>query len=51
MSLEKAVELIKQNTRNYAKRQLTYFKQDKEIHWFKPGEVNEIISYIGKTIN
>jgi tRNA dimethylallyltransferase len=35
-SLEKAVELIKQNTRNYAKRQMTWFKHDASIHWMEP---------------
>lgn len=33
--LQKAVELIKQNTRNYAKRQMTWFKKDGQIHWIK----------------
>ncbi len=32
-SLEKAIEKIKQHTRNYAKRQMTWFKRDKDIHW------------------
>jgi len=31
--LERAIELIQQNTRHYAKRQLTWFRRDKEIHW------------------
>lgn len=29
----RAIELIQQNTRHYAKRQLTWFRRDKEIHW------------------
>lgn len=36
MSLEKAVEQIKQNTRHYAKRQLTWFKKDTEWKWVSP---------------
>ena len=32
---EKAFELIKQNSRNYAKRQLTWFKKDEEIIWLQ----------------
>ena len=36
ISLEKAVELIKQNSRHYAKRQLTWFKRDEEIQWLLP---------------
>jgi len=34
MSLEEAIELIKRNTRHYAKRQLTYFKNKLNVHWF-----------------
>lgn len=33
-TLEKAIELIKQHTRQYAKRQMTWFKKDSEINWF-----------------
>ena len=36
---EKAFELIKQNSRHYAKRQLTWFKKDEEIVWLQQGEV------------
>lgn len=32
-SLPEAVNKIKQNTRNYAKRQMTWFTKDKEVHW------------------
>ena len=35
-SLEFAVEKIKQNTRIYARKQMTWFKRDKEIRWFHP---------------
>lgn len=34
ISLETAISLIKRNTRRYAKRQLTWFRKDKRIHWF-----------------
>ena len=46
LTLEQAVELIKQNTRNYAKRQLTWFKKDKGIFWYGPEEKEEIIRHI-----
>ncbi len=46
LTLEQAVELIKQNTRNYAKRQLTWFKKDKGIYWYGPEEKSEIMKYI-----
>jgi len=38
--------LIKQHTRNYAKRQLTWFRKDKEFKWFQPSETDIIIRYI-----
>jgi tRNA dimethylallyltransferase len=40
------VRLLKQNSRNYAKRQLTWFKKDKEIRWFQPTEFENIVQYI-----
>ncbi len=36
LSLEDAVEIIKINTRQYAKRQMTWFNKDKEIKWCEP---------------
>ena len=45
-SLEEAIELIKQNTRNYAKRQITWFKKDNTINWFKPNQLQEITEQI-----
>lgn len=47
ISLEKAVEQIKTATRQYAKRQMTWFKKDKELQWFSPVQINEIIKAIG----
>lgn len=41
-----AVELIKQNTRNFAKRQLTWFRKDPGIKWFEPNELEEIKKYL-----
>ncbi len=46
ISLTKATELIKQNTRNYAKRQLTWFSRDNEIEWFNPADKIEILNFI-----
>ena len=37
-SLDEAIDKIKQHTRNYAKRQMTWFKKDKEICWFSAGD-------------
>ncbi|MGB8192262.1 MAG: tRNA (adenosine(37)-N6)-dimethylallyltransferase MiaA [Chitinophagaceae bacterium] len=46
ISLDKAVDLIKQHTRNYAKRQLTWFRKDDRVKWFTPGETDRIIQLI-----
>ena len=32
-TLEFAIDKIKQHSRNYARKQITWFKRDKEIHW------------------
>lgn len=50
IDLKTAIDLIKQNSRRYAKRQLTWFKKDTQFQWFSPLEVNEIIEYIQKNI-
>jgi tRNA dimethylallyltransferase len=46
ITLNKAVELIKKNTRQYAKRQMTWFKKDKEIRWFSPLATEKIKEYL-----
>jgi tRNA dimethylallyltransferase len=46
ITLEKAIELIKRNSRHYAKRQITWWKKDNDIIWFHPGQTGEIIGYI-----
>lgn len=48
---EKAIELIKRNSRRYAKRQMTWWGKDKEIKWFHPDREDEIIDYINKSVN
>ena len=50
-TLQQAVDTIKKNTRHYAKRQLTWFKKDKTIHWFAPDDVKSIINFIEGQIN
>jgi tRNA dimethylallyltransferase len=42
ISRDRAIELIKQHSRNYAKRQLTWFRADPEITWLKANEAGEI---------
>jgi tRNA dimethylallyltransferase len=43
---EEAIRLLKRNSRRYAKRQVTWFKKDKEIRWFKPDQITDIIEVI-----
>ena len=45
-SRETAIELIKRNSRRYAKRQLTWFRRDTSIEWFNYTEFEKIIAYI-----
>jgi tRNA dimethylallyltransferase len=47
--LERAVELIRQNSRHYAKRQMTWFNRDKEIQWFQPGQFDDIVRAINNS--
>jgi len=46
MSLEEAVFLMKRDTRRLAKRQLTWFRSDKEIRWFHPQAERERIKVV-----
>lgn len=46
LTLPEAIDRIKQNTRRFAKRQLTWFKRDQEIKWFSPTQIDDIISWI-----
>lgn len=43
---QEAVRLLKRNSRRYAKRQLTWFKRDEQIRWFKPDDTSSIMEYI-----
>jgi len=44
--LASAVAMIKQNTRRYAKRQLTWFRRDEKTVWFDPSETQKVIDYL-----
>ncbi|MFZ9660687.1 MAG: tRNA (adenosine(37)-N6)-dimethylallyltransferase MiaA [Chitinophagaceae bacterium] len=50
ISLEQAVEKIQQHTRNYAKRQITWFKKDQEIRWFPYDHLDEVIPFVESLI-
>jgi tRNA dimethylallyltransferase len=57
LSLAAAIELIKRDTRHFAKRQLTWFRRDQRIRWFDPEDgikniecALEIALYLGRTL-
>lgn len=45
-SLEEAIELIKRNSRRYAKRQMTWFRRDERVGWFSPKDIDKIVEFI-----
>ena len=45
-----AIEKIKQNSRIYSRKQMTWFKRDEEIQWFHPEQETEILDYINTKI-
>lgn len=45
-TLEEAIDKIKQNTRRFAKRQITWINRDKDITYFSPSKINDIINFI-----
>jgi tRNA dimethylallyltransferase len=50
ISKEKSIELIKQHSRNYAKRQLTWFRKDEQYQWFQPNEYDGIQEYLNSKL-
>ena len=48
ITIEEAIEMIKRDSRRYAKRQFTWFKRDVEIRWFNLDETpeDEIVSQV-----
>lgn len=46
-----AVAMIKQNTRRFAKRQLTWFRRDEDINWFEPNQYEQILQLLKAQIN
>lgn len=45
-----AIEKIKQNSRIYSRKQMTWFKRDQEIQWFHPAQEEEILAYLHSKI-
>ncbi|NSW44880.1 MAG: tRNA (adenosine(37)-N6)-dimethylallyltransferase MiaA [Bacteroidales bacterium] len=50
ISQQEAIELIKSNTRKYARKQLTWFRRDKDYHWIGPSNMNFMIQLITQSI-
>lgn len=48
---DEAVRLIKRDTRRYAKRQMTWFRRDKDIHWFHPDDEEAIVQVVTEFLN
>ena len=44
--LAEAVRLIQRNSRRYARKQLSWFRRDTDIHWFHPDHVAEIMDFL-----
>lgn len=44
--LEEAIRRIQSNSREYMRKQLTWFKKDQDIQWFNPDNIEEILNYI-----
>lgn len=51
ITLERAIELIKRNTRRYAKRQMTWFRKDERITWFDITSEEDLINTASKIIS
>lgn len=51
ISRDKAIELIKRNSRRYARKQLTWFRKDPEMNWLEPGNTGDIIAFIENKIS
>lgn len=48
ISLEEAIRLIQRNSRHYARKQLTWWKRDPEVHWYHPEDIEGIENALGR---
>lgn len=46
MTYDEAADKIRQNSRIYSRKQMTWFKRDEQIQWFEPEQVQDIVSHI-----
>lgn len=51
LSLEEGIDLIKRNSRKYARKQITWFRKDGLYPWFHPRDINKMIAYCQKSID
>ena len=49
--LDFAIEKLKRNSRVYARKQMTWFKRDKEINWFHPDNIEGILTFLDEQLN
>ena len=49
-NLVKTIDLIKQHTRNFAKRQITWFKRDRNVKWVGANDENAIFAFVKSKI-
>ena len=49
-TLEFAIEKIKQNSRIYSRKQMTWYRRDEDIRWFHPDEHESIMAYLDSVI-
>ncbi len=47
---EEAIRLLKRNSRRYAKRQMTWFKKETDVHWFDARNENEILEWVDQKL-
>ena len=50
MTLSEAIEKIQNNTRKYARKQITWYRRDEQIKWFNPEQKDEIIAYLDMAV-
>ena len=50
-TLDYAISMIQQNTRRYAKKQMSWFNKDKDIQWFHPEEKASILQFVKEHIS
>jgi tRNA dimethylallyltransferase len=51
MTREQAIEKIKQHSRNYAKKQMTWFRKSTDIRWFRPQDMDKIVAHVTEQSN